>query len=171
MKFQSLVNFTSALAIALLVGCGANSVVPSASPESPEAAETTEVEQPVSEAPATPVAEATESAGGKSGTFVAAEHPTSGTATIITENGMQYVEFDTAFVTDEGPDLFVLLHQDEVPEAYTAESYVSLGELQQIEGTQRYAIPEGVNPDDFRSVVIWCRQFNATFGYAPLAAQ
>lgn len=103
----------------------------------------------------------------QSGQFVASEHPTDGTARIVTENGKRYLVFDQAFATDEGPDLFVLLHQDQMPQTYDAQNYISLGELQSIKGEQRYAIPDDVDLANFQSVVIWCRQFNATFGYAP----
>ncbi len=104
----------------------------------------------------------------KSSGFVAAAHPTQGTVRVLTENGQRYLEFDNAFKTDQGPDLFVLLHREPAPKSYDKRDYVSLGKLQQVSGTQRYAIPADVNPEDFRSVVIWCRLFNSTFGYASL---
>ena len=102
----------------------------------------------------------------KTGTFVASEHPTAGTARIITENGKRYLEFDAAFMTDAGPDLFVLLHQQATPQTYTPQDYLSLGRLQQTNGMQRYAIPDDTDLSQFQSAVIWCRQFNATFGFA-----
>ncbi len=100
--------------------------------------------------------------------FVAAAHPTSGRAQVVEENGQRYLEFDRTFRSDSGPDLFVLLHTAAVPESYTPQDYVNLGRLQTTEGTQRYAIPADVNIDDLRSAVIWCREFNVTFGYATL---
>lgn len=118
---------------------------------------------PASTNSATPIlAEATM----PSGNFVAAEHPTLGMARVVTENGQRYLEFDEEFQTDNGPDLFVLLHRQGVPKSYQAENYLSLGRLKQVSGTQRYAIPADADITDFNSVVIWCRQFNATFGYA-----
>jgi hypothetical protein len=106
----------------------------------------------------------------KSGQFVAAEHPTQGKAQIVVENGKRYLKLDQAFATDDGPDLFVLLHRESMPQSYSDTSYVNLGRLQNIKGEQRYAIPDDVNLDEFQSAVIWCRQFSATFGYAPLNA-
>jgi hypothetical protein len=102
----------------------------------------------------------------QSGQFVPAEHPTQGTAQIVTENGKRYLVLDSTFKTDSGPDLFVLLHREDMPQTYDAQSYLSLGALQQTSGEQRYAIPDDVDLDSFQSAVIWCRQFNATFGYA-----
>ena len=43
---------------------------------------------------------------------------------------------------------------------------VELGRLEQFSGTVTYAIPAGVNPDDYDSVVIWCKQFNVEIGRA-----
>ncbi|EDX87371.1 hypothetical protein S7335_5080 [Synechococcus sp. PCC 7335] len=100
--------------------------------------------------------------------FVGAGHPTSGAAQVVAIDGQSYLEFDSAFSSDNGPDLFVLLHAEAVPESYSADKYVNLGRLQSVAGEQRYAIPEGVDVSAFKSAVIWCRQFNVTFGYATL---
>jgi hypothetical protein len=107
----------------------------------------------------------------RSGTFVAGEKPTTGTARIVTENGHRYLELDEAFSTsDQGPDLHVLLDTPEKPpQTYkNFGSYVNLGRLQKFSGVQRYPIPDAINPASFKSVVIWCRMANATFGYATL---
>lgn len=110
------------------------------------------------------------------GTFVAGEHPTTGTVRIVEENGQQYVELGEDFQTDSGPDLVVILHQSNdviggsAPPAYGIEegSYVTLAPLQAVNGIQRYGIPATVELADYGSVAIWCRQFNATFGAASL---
>lgn len=106
----------------------------------------------------------------KSGTFVSQEKSTQGTARIVTEAGKLYLVLDEAFKTDKGPDLFVILHRSDTPQTYDAQEYVNLGRLQNLNGAQRYAIPENVNVDDFRSAAIWCRQFNMGFGYAKLSS-
>lgn len=106
-----------------------------------------------------------------SGTFVAAEKPTTGKARIVTENGHRFLEIDSAFSTsDQGPDLHVLLDTSvKPPQMYqNPGSYVNLGKLQKFQGAQRYPIPDAINLSDFKSVVIWCRMANATFGYAAL---
>ncbi|NJL10535.1 MAG: DM13 domain-containing protein [Calothrix sp. SM1_7_51] len=89
---------------------------------------------------------------------------------LVTENGKRYLEFDKNFKTDKGPDLFVILHKNAtLPNSGIKEKdYVSIARLQATNGNQRYAIPNNVNLADFRSVAIWCRQFNATFGFATL---
>ncbi|MFE1747378.1 DM13 domain-containing protein [Coleofasciculus sp. H7-2] len=107
----------------------------------------------------------------RSGTFVAAEQPTSGTARIVTENGQRYLEFNAAFKTSEqGPDLHVILDTSEKPpQTYQNQNrFINLGKLQKVSGAQRYPIPAAINLANFKSVVIWCRMANATFGYASL---
>jgi Electron transfer DM13 len=103
-----------------------------------------------------------------SGNFVDSEHPTKGLAEIVTQNGKNYLRLNKAFRSDEGPDVFVLLHREDLPKEYKRSDYVSLGRLQKTKGKQLYRIPTGVDITEFKSAVIWCRQFNATFGYAPL---
>jgi hypothetical protein len=103
-----------------------------------------------------------------SGDFEKSEHPTSGAAQIVVQNGKKYLKFDSSFQSNSGPDLFVILHRQDSPKSYAKANYVSLGRLKKVSGQQMYAIPNGVNITKFKSVVIWCKKFNATFGFAPL---
>jgi Electron transfer DM13 len=159
MKLKPWIFGTIAAVVALTIACSNQ-----AAPQRTEA-----VPQPSvisnSPAPKSP-SDSPQSTAPQSGQFVTAEHPTQGTAQIVTENGKRYLILDSAFKTDAGPDLFVLLHRENMPRTYDAQSYLSLGALQQTSGEQRYAIPDGVDLGSFQSAVIWCRQFNATFGYA-----
>jgi Electron transfer DM13 len=115
----------------------------------------------------------------KSGTFVSGEHETKGTARIVTKNGKSFLELDSDFKTSNlGPDLFVILHKSDnvlsttKPPAYPIKEgeYVILAPLQKFSGVQSYAIPESVDLAQYKSAVIWCRQFNATFGTASLSS-
>ena len=128
--------------------------------------------------PATPSTESAQSAI-KSGTFASGEHPTQGTASIVSKNGKPYLEFDQEFKTSEmGPDLVVILHRSDnvlsstKPPAYPLSEgdYVFLAELEKFSGSQSYPIPDDVNLEDYKSAVIWCRKFNATFGVAKLSS-
>ncbi|MEM9903599.1 MAG: DM13 domain-containing protein [Cyanobacteria bacterium P01_D01_bin.44] len=107
-------------------------------------------------------------AGAETGSFVTASSDTAGGVSIVEENGKRYLEFDETFSTEEGPDLFVLLHKEATPQSYSSDQFVNLGDLQSISGSQRYEIPEDVSIDDFKSAVIWCREFNVTFGFAAI---
>ncbi|MEA5564445.1 DM13 domain-containing protein [Anabaena sp. UHCC 0399] len=106
----------------------------------------------------------------KAGNFQAGEHPTQGKLTVVTEQGKQYLEFDQDFKTDKGPDLFVILHTSDAPpvSGIKEKDYVTLAPLQKISGNQRYALPNNIKLANYKSVAIWCRKFNATFGYATL---
>ncbi|BAY27491.1 hypothetical protein NIES2100_73160 [Calothrix sp. NIES-2100] len=112
------------------------------------------------------------SSGSGVGVFKAGEHPTQGKVKVVTEQGKSYLEFDQNFKTDKGPDLYVILYRSDAPpqSGIKEKDYLSIAPLQKISGTQRYAVPEKVKLGEFKSVAIWCRKFNATFGYAPLAS-
>jgi hypothetical protein len=106
-----------------------------------------------------------------SGTFVAAEAPTTGKAQIIETDGQRYLVLDSAFsTTDQAPDLQVILETSDVPPSSYSDfgTFVNLGGLQNVKGEQRYPIPDAINLSQFKSVAIWCRMANATMGYATL---
>lgn len=106
-----------------------------------------------------------------SGSFLTVEqdHPTEGTARIINENGKRYLEFDGAFTTAQGPDVNVILHRNNsIPVNVKEGEYITLAALQSFEGSQRYLLPDDLDIGEFKSVGIWCREFNVTFGYASL---
>ncbi|MBD2387500.1 DM13 domain-containing protein [Cylindrospermum sp. FACHB-282] len=150
MKFQHL-----ALGIATVLSIGCTKEVNS-SPIVNKSPSATTVSSPVAVA--------------KSGNFKAGEHSTQGTVSVVTKQGKRYLEFDQRFKTNEGPDVFVILYRSDMPPIYgiKKKDYMSIARLQKTSGSQRYALPDNVKLADFRSVAVWCRKFNATFGYAPL---
>jgi hypothetical protein len=162
----------------VVIGC-ASQVVVEPSPAEPSVAVSPETVAPAVETPLaeSPAAIAASPSILKSGTFVSGEHPTQGTAQIVTENGQRFLEFGNDFRTNSGPDLTVILHRSAdvigstTPPAYAIREgdYVVLAELQRVQGTQRYAIPASVNLNEFNSAAVWCRRFNATFGAASLS--
>lgn len=167
MRINQLIIFGSTLILA--VGCANEVAVNQPTSEAVSPSPSAEIAAPIDSTAPPPETAA------RSGTFVDGEAPTEGMAQIITENGERYLELDQTFKTsDRGPDLFVILHRsDDVlgstqPPAYPLQEqdYAILGPLQKIAGAQRYSIPENVNLEDYKSAVIWCHQFNATFGVA-----
>jgi Electron transfer DM13 len=104
----------------------------------------------------------------KSAAFVKAEHTTTGTVKIVEEKGKKYLELDNAFKTESGPDLYLILYRKTASptSGFKEKDYVSLSKLKKISGNQRYEIPATVKLEDFSGTAIWCRKFNATFGYA-----
>lgn len=120
----------------------------------------------------------TQSATIRSGTFVSGEHSTQGTVQILTQNGKQSLELDQAFKTSEmGPDLVVILHRSDnvigstKPPAYPLKEgdYAIIAPLKKFSGAQSYSIPQNIKLDNYKSVAIWCRKFNATFGAAKIS--
>ncbi len=104
-----------------------------------------------------------------SGNFVKAEKATSGKANIVSINGKRYLEFDKAFSTGNGPDVKIILHKNSsIPLNVKEGNYITLARIKSFKGKQRYAIPNNVNLANYKSVGIWCEEFNATFGYASL---
>jgi hypothetical protein len=49
--------------------------------------------------------------------------------------------------------------------------YVDLGGLRAFKGSQRYAIPAGVNLRDYQSVIIWCERFSVLISPADLTSR
>lgn len=49
--------------------------------------------------------------------------------------------------------------------------YVDLGGLRAFKGSQRYAIPNGVDISKYASVVIWCREFSVLISPADLTSK
>ena len=160
----------STMAVFLILGCAS---IPTNSPKTSQAEA---VSTPVASAPLETNTKANTKS--RSGSFISAEHTTNGKAKIVQENGTYFIELDEAFKTSEnGPDLFVILHRSpnilnisKAPDYAIAEDdYALIAPLKSFNGKQRYEIPKNVQPDSFKSVAIWCRKFNATFGFAPLS--
>jgi G3E family GTPase len=88
---------------------------------------------------------------------------TSGRAFVLDDGKNRYVRLED-FATSRGPDLFVVLAQENSPSG----DGVSLGALKGNKGNQNYEIPVDVDIKKYNTVVIWCRAFDHDFGYARL---
>lgn len=93
---------------------------------------------------------------------------TSGTASIVETNDGLRLRFSSDFSTGSGPDVLVLLHRSANPQSYDSADYVNLGLMRRFNGAQEFAIPADVDISQYRSVVLWCRRFNVTFGSGAL---
>src|SRR4030095_9335210 len=49
--------------------------------------------------------------------------------------------------------------------------FIDLGSLRAFKGSQRYAIPAGVDLKNYQSVIIWCQQFSVLISPADLEAK
>ena len=107
------------------------------------------------------------------GTFHGDAHATSGNVEILAgKNGTKVLRL-TNFKTSNGPDVHVILvaaddavdNQKFLP---GGTERVEIGKLKGNEGNQNYMIPDGTDLGKFKTVLIYCERFNATFGAAPL---
>ena len=88
-----------------------------------------------------------------------------GTARIIeTAPGAYVLRFED-FSVRNGPDLYVYLSPD--ASGYDRAA-LELGTLKATDGAFSYALPAGTDPADFKSAIIWCKQFSHLFAVAPL---
>lgn len=110
-----------------------------------------------------------------SGTFHPVVHNGAGTAEVYRmESGSVELRFGDDFETESGPELEVwLVKADDAPDSETVRGtdHVSLGVLDSIAGAQSYAVPESLDLDLYRSVVVWCVQYEVNFAAAPLAME
>jgi hypothetical protein len=90
-----------------------------------------------------------------------------GTATIIETAPGRFTLRLEDFSVRNGPDLFVYLSP--VADDY-AQGALELGRLKATDGAFGYELPQGVDPADFPSAIIWCKQFSHLFAVAPLTA-
>jgi len=113
---------------------------------------------------------APEGASLKSGAFQMRYHSVSGGAAIIKEGDRYKLVLSSDFVTDAGPDLRVVATSHNRPwtsEDLHQEPYAELGPLQGTSGAQVYDLGP-LNPDDVKSVAIYCKPFQVVFGWATL---
>lgn len=101
------------------------------------------------------------------GSFADADsfHKTSGTAIVVMIDGKKYLSLEN-FKTTNGPDLYVYLSKDK-----EAGEFVNLGILKGNIGNQIYEIPENVDINSYKNVLIWCRAFGVLFGISELKSQ
>ncbi|MEO0983808.1 MAG: DM13 domain-containing protein [Pseudomonadota bacterium] len=101
------------------------------------------------------------------GTFTKKQKRISGDWKIVEENGQRILRFSDDFRTRSGPDLKVFLSPTafgQVNGKNAVNGSINLGELQSTKGGQDYVIPEGVNLDDFNSVLVHCEAYSVLWG-------
>lgn len=111
-----------------------------------------------------------------SGSFKGADagHKGGGIAKLVQSKDGKVTLDLSNFKSTNGPDLKVyLVKTDKIMSAsdVTGNEFLSLGALQSPEGDQSYTLPEGVNPAEFGSVVIFCQQYSVLFSAASLDAE
>ena len=92
-------------------------------------------------------------------------HFAEGKALLLETEPGNFVVRVEEFSVRNGPDLFVYLSPDA---GGFADGALNLGTLKATDGAFNYAVPEGAEISQFKSVVVWCKQFAVLFGTAPL---
>jgi len=102
------------------------------------------------------------------GTFQDADdfHFGRGKALLIEAAPGQYTLRFEDFSVRNGPDLFVYLSTD--PNGYSDDALL-LGELKGTDGAFNYDVPPGTDVSQYKSALVWCRQFAVLFATATLA--
>lgn len=159
--FQPWRLFTDTTVTETLSSVAVPDAVPSAVPSSGE---------PVA-ASAAPPAEAVVV---RKGSFITHEHATAGTARLVRNpDGSHQIEL-AGLDTSDGPDLRIWLTDQEVKEGsagwrvFDDGKWKELGRLKGNRGDQVYPVPDSVDPEDYRSISIWCKRFAVSFGAAEL---
>lgn len=105
------------------------------------------------------------------GEFASLEHETTGVAQVIElADGSRYLRLED-LQTSNGPDLRVYLTDQPLSDDWRVwddGDFVDLGGLAGNVGSSNYEIPDGVDPSDYRTAVIWCRRFTVGFAVAPI---
>ncbi|MFH9135261.1 DM13 domain-containing protein [Streptomyces sp. NPDC017524] len=109
------------------------------------------------------------------GELISHEHRTRGTVKVVRlPDGSRTLRLE-GLDTSNGPDLHVWITDAPVKEGRAGWSvfddgaHESLGKLKGNKGDQNYALPGGIDLDEFTSVSIWCARFSVSFGAAELA--
>ena len=98
-------------------------------------------------------------------------HRVSGNASISrAADGTYWLTF-TQFVSDEGPDVNIILSRAQTPKSDAAvkrAGYITVAARKALTGDQSYRLPKGFDPSLYQSVGIWCEEFGVLFGAAQL---
>lgn len=107
------------------------------------------------------------------GEFYGIDQKGSGTATLYRLPGGDTVLRLDPFVVTKNSDLFVWVSEDDAPRT-SAEAlhsvHVQVDRLTATAGAQNYVLPDTVDIDRVRSVVVWCEPVQTAYAAAALAA-
>lgn len=102
----------------------------------------------------------------KTAPFTGRAHDTSGVAKLVEKDGAAYLVLSEDFATDAGPDLHVILAENNNPQKSAdlhEGAYVDLGSLKSTNGMQVYPVPREM-VEKFQSVSVYCKPFKVIFG-------
>ena len=104
---------------------------------------------------------------GENRAFVEKRYEIRGDWSVVEVDDRTIIRFGDDFETKKGPDLKVFLSPETIGDVNgdnATEGSVLLGELESVEGTQDYILPDGVSLADFQSVLVHCEEFSVLWG-------
>ncbi|MEZ4810947.1 MAG: DM13 domain-containing protein [Allomuricauda sp.] len=158
-------KFLTLLVLPVLFACSSSSTsddMPSTIPDTSQMDDSMQMEEEMEQEEEMEMEEEMEPSDMLMGEFVAAAHPTMGKVVLSSERTTLQI---TNFKSDNGPILEMYLSTDT-----QATDYISLGELQGLEGDFTYNIPNSDTVDftQYKYVMVWCVEFSIDFGHALL---
>jgi hypothetical protein len=128
-----------------------------------------QVDTPLAEPPRAGMTDASRLAGGG---FYGIDQEGSGTATLYQlPGGGRALRFDPFLVT-RNSDLFVWVSEAAAPrtsEEALHSPHVQIDRLKATAGAQNYQLPDSVDSDQMRSVVVWCEPARTAYAAASLS--
>ncbi|MEM1383980.1 MAG: DM13 domain-containing protein [Pseudomonadota bacterium] len=107
---------------------------------------------------------AAQAGGAGTGSFTgASNHVTKGEVEVVKADGGWEVHLKESFWFDGAPDPRIAFGKDG-----TFADGTDFEPLRQDTGAQVYKVPASIDPEDFDTVVLWCRQFSVPLGQALL---
>ena len=92
----------------------------------------------------------------------------SGGWSIEQENDNYYLQLSEDFETSQGPDLKLFLTTKPILEIGNREAIEAhstfIARLNSVTGAQRYPLPEGIDPNQFKGLAIHCEEFSVVWG-------
>jgi len=97
------------------------------------------------------------------GSWAKKSHSTSGTWKIVKNGDDHFVVLDSRFKTRSAPDLKLFLSKSsssKLTGSNATDNAVRIAKLTSNSGAQRYKLPAGVAPEDFKTLVIHCERYS-----------
>jgi len=98
-----------------------------------------------------------------SGTWSKQTYSASGTWKIVKNGEDHYVVLDSQFKTSKAPDLKLFLSKksaSSLTSKNATKGAVRIAKLTSNKGAQRYKLPKGTNPADYKTLMIHCEQYS-----------
>ena len=103
----------------------------------------------------------------RSGDWVKKDYSINGNWSVEQRGDQQVIAFDKKFKTKNGPDLKVFLSLKSIDAANgknATDGSVLVAVLKKNKGSQEYVLPEGIDVNDYESLLIHCEKYSVLWG-------